>query len=308
MLPGAQINLKLFCEAGTPTNIQWSLPGSVFKSYDVTENKATLTNLSAGDLTKDTVQFYWGDVGDGRAVTVDFKLGAKQCTRSATLNVKDPVVRFPAGSNPPRVGVWDFNPSKPAKPLEIWLTDANGANTPGAIFAASVGLPAGFDFNAAEWQFGQLIGGSRLAELPNNVCKEMNTGGMLTNNAPWPYTSDSSPGTPPYPADGKTEQSVGDTPAFGVAGRTQSIVGDFYKMYIMFKPAPDPPGAEASAWVSLMSASWSSSACAQLGAAGWAIRNPLANANPWAIDRTPPTWSQKWQSTPVKVVNCPGNC
>jgi GT2 family glycosyltransferase len=45
VLPGAQINLKLFCDAGTATNIFWDLPGSVFKSYTITQDNAALVRL-----------------------------------------------------------------------------------------------------------------------------------------------------------------------------------------------------------------------------------------------------------------------
>jgi hypothetical protein len=55
VLPGRQINLKIHCEgSSTYTDIEWSLPGQVFKSYSTSESAGTLTNLASGDLDDQT--------------------------------------------------------------------------------------------------------------------------------------------------------------------------------------------------------------------------------------------------------------
>ncbi|MEX0586880.1 MAG: hypothetical protein WD176_09555, partial [Pirellulales bacterium] len=78
-----------------PTDIQWTLPGIVFKSYTTTLAEGKLNNLVAGDLDNQTVTFYWADVGNGRTVRVTFKINEDSCTKEATFNVKDPTVEFP---------------------------------------------------------------------------------------------------------------------------------------------------------------------------------------------------------------------
>jgi len=126
VLPGAQINLALVCDAGTPTNITWSIPGLplvAFKSYAVpdspSQNQDTAAppaRLAPGDLTSQTLQFYWVYPGNGREVTVDFTLNGQSCSARASFNVIDPTVAFPSGSNPPPIGSVMFYTPPPIPP------------------------------------------------------------------------------------------------------------------------------------------------------------------------------------------------
>jgi GT2 family glycosyltransferase len=314
VLPGAQINLKLVCPDGSPTNIMWSLPGSVFKNYVISSTahqpSATLTNLSAADLSASAIQFYWADVGNGRNVSVTFTLNGQQCSVQATFNLRDPIVTFPDGTNPPVIGQMQLVPfgGNPFTDVELFLLGSDD----GIQFEASVTLPPGFGFGAALWEIGQLTSGYRAWKLASNgSCEKGDTNGVFFNDDPWPNPTHADPSPPPWTtAVPLASYSVGDTPSQPLSGTSQVVGANSWVTYIMFKPAADPPRHGPSVWVPLRSLSWEASWCAQLINGNWQLVTQTARVlGPWSDNRVPPTWSDSFSQLPVVPMKvCPPAC
>lgn len=309
MLPGHEINLEIHCE-GEPepeiTDVEWKLPGIVFKNYVTQEQSGTLTPLQASDLDGTTVKFHWADVGEGRAVRVHFKADGESCCVEETFNVKDPIVEY-GNNNPPHIG-------EPRRyPALVELRNAEGPGSQGIYHRAKVKIPAGLGFAAGEWYFGQLIHATRFQKRASNQqCKKRDTGGFV-NDDPWPYITGAHPSPPPW-STGDTLSRVYDSPGQyfkdGDGNNLDQIVGKtgIWHMYIMFKPANDPPGAGESKYVPLRKQVWETTWCAEDTGTGWILVTADEDSGSWAVERVHPQWTEYFGNVDFEACACPPAC
>ncbi len=93
VLPGELMELKAELVGGeVQKNVEWILPGKIFADYKPNENQAVLKKDV--DKTKNPVNFYWADSGDGRELICKMMVGGKTISGKATINVKKPEVTF----------------------------------------------------------------------------------------------------------------------------------------------------------------------------------------------------------------------
>ena len=148
----------------------------------------------------------------------------------------------------------------------------------------------------------------RHTNAPAGKCAIWTTHAAYFNDNPWPYAADSTPAGPPY-GTGATAYTVGDSPRNKLAGSSQVTSDSLYRMYIMFLPAPDPPGAVASAWVPLRSVDWGASWCVQVQADGkWKVFPGTIAAHPWVANSAVPQWDKDYDSVVEETIDCPADC
>jgi len=305
-LPGHEINLKIHCDGQpTITDIQWSLPGEVFKNYNTSEATGTLTPLDQSDLQQITVKFHWADVGEDRNVSVAFKTNGTPCQIEETFNVKDPIVEFPTvggvSFDPPPIGTPKVTPTN-----WLQLRDAYDGETAGIVFKAKVQTPDGFNFGVGKWYFGQLAEPSFIQKVEaTQNCYEWGKDEYI-NDAPWPYETGADPGNPPWDT-GDTIATVKDSPGKPLGSIDQLTASLSFKMYIMFKPANDPPGAGESAYVPLRREDWGTEWCAEKNAA-WDIKMKQSLSSSWVVERAHPEWTDHSGNLSWEPTECPGAC
>jgi hypothetical protein len=216
-------------------------------------------------------------------------------------------VSFPADFNPPAIGNMQLLPAPAPNRVELVLANS----VAGINFGASVSLPADSDFNQAQWTLGQLISGKRVWKwATDGSCGKADTNGTFVNDNPWPYTAGAMPAPPPWnTGDPPVVYSVVDAPSQPLRRHTQVVGSNLWIMYIMFKPAPDPPGAgpSSSSWVPLRSILWTAEWCAQLVNNVWELASQYTSVQgSWSVNRDPPTWSTNWGAVPEEEnVDCP---
>lgn len=310
VLPGHNINLRIFCKDNPEiTDTKWDLPGKVFKEYETSPAKGVLTPLTEAALEGTTVNFYWADVGTDRKVTVSFKADGVTCSAEATFDVRDPPVEFPFEDgvyfDPPPIGkpIVDERP-----PGSISLDNATPTEPDGIVFKAKVHVPGAFYFADGHWYFGQLVNTVAIRKTASTQkCKKYSTGAKFFSDEEWPYTQGAVPPTVPFPT-GDTVCTVADNPETDFADSDQIKFAAYFRMYIMFQPAPDPPGAGPSMYVPLRRCSWFCEWCAEKGNAGWSIINHKEGSRKWDVERTHPEWTKNVTSLRFAPSTCPGPC
>ena len=258
VLPGHEINLKVQCD-GNPsiTNVSWTVEGSVFLSFETPESHST---LNPADLKQNPVTFHWADVGEDRTVSVKFKANGNWCSAETTFNVKDPLVEFPYEGgiyfDPPPIGL----PAKDDMLPGITLKNAYAGESSGIVFKAKGHIPGAFYFAEGDWYFGQLTCATIIRKKTTTETCAIRTTNITTadtfvNDDRWPCLNPNGWPDPPFPT-GNTDGAVPDSPDTPYRDSDQIKRTSKFRIYLMFRPAPDPPGAGPSQYVPLRRCEW----------------------------------------------------
>ena len=121
VIVGQQISLSTTVTGGTPSNPQWTIPGTKVADYKVVCNigtyegqtvcqenvannivtSATITELT--NLNGSTIKYYWVDGGEGLQVKHTVTINNRPYTGKATFNVKRPTVTVTSMTSEPTV-------------------------------------------------------------------------------------------------------------------------------------------------------------------------------------------------------------
>lgn len=105
VIVGQQISLTTDVTGGTPSNPQWTVPGTKVANYVVTytnetsPSTAVVTELTSQNLTQSAINFYWVDGSDSRQVQYSVRINNRTYTGKATFNVKSPTVTVTTQTN-----------------------------------------------------------------------------------------------------------------------------------------------------------------------------------------------------------------
>ncbi len=90
VLPGQLIQLRFKPLGGAVlSEVEWAVPGKIFKDYVATASKGELTAIGANDLKGQSISFYWADSGS-KEIFVTYKINGDTMTASVTIEVKKP--------------------------------------------------------------------------------------------------------------------------------------------------------------------------------------------------------------------------
>lgn len=265
--------------AGRPmTNIRWTIPGETVKNYTQSRDRATRTDLAAGDLDAANVDFYWIS-GGNKAVSVSATVGGAALTAAVTYNALAPTgATMTSVTGTVAVG----DPGFPGAGLELHY----GTNvTPGIDWTLTCTAPAG---GAGEMAGTQTTDSYRT--------RTTNAGAVETRGADRAWVLDN---TVPYAAvvalgsGASGTWTSDDTPGLPLSARLQRrTVDQNFRIYFMYKPS----GGD-SIWVTLMRLDWDWAAeTTRTGAAtanNWGAATGVSNTpNPTGAASTElPTWT-----------------
>lgn len=269
VIVGQQMNLSATIRGGTPSNHQWTVPGTKVANYEVTctfdpDGYCNPTNAVDTPLTalgNSSVNYYWVDGADSRQVQYTATIRGRQYSKTATFNVKRPTARISASTGtvqlttfPDGYGLWFGN-----------LT------TRGITFTRTVTMPTNFN---GDLQWVQTWNKSRRINIRGAWYRSVGEG----LDSLYPY---------------ETGESAEDSPgiAFGRGWREVEI-NDSFQMWLMFKPTGV---SESTIWVPLRAVNWGFSGKAVLSGTTWQLMNPNPSqpTNPPDADSiTHPRWTQ----------------
>lgn len=252
VLPGQPINLSIKCDSFTLTEIQWHIPGRIFRGYKADDNEGKLFPIEDEHLKGKSVFFYWADTGDNREVSITFKADGVPCRKTAVLNVKKPLCEF----DTIYFGTTRFSANGNA----IGLFNSNTGLEDGIKWEARVMIPQGFGFKEGEWCFAQLLNGSIIVKKASGKCEGTTQNGKRVLDNHFPYGGlGILPTGLPVPAQEK------DTPRVFLADDDEKSKARFdFWMYILFRPI-------GGRWVPLKVMHWGYSYCAEKADGNWAI-------------------------------------
>jgi hypothetical protein len=268
VIVGQKINLTATVANGTPTNPQWTVPGTRIANYAVTytnETSATsavVTQLTSQDLAQSSMAFYWVDgSSEVRNVQYSIQIGSKTYSATSKFNVVKPtgtVTRqiFSApnlSSFRGDFGLW-FGKTDP--PPEL----------PGIAFTRSITIPTGF---SGDLQWVQTWNKLRRIKW-SNVWRRSQGSGL---DSRYPY---------------ETDANSNDSPGVPFQSNYQAVsIDESFDMFLMFKPS-----GETSIWVPLKKIAWGWSAQADF-VTSWSLTGTSSTfADPPADSTVHPQWSQ----------------
>ena len=289
-LPGEQIQLSLHCH-GTPSSpIHWSISGPTFRDYKETSEKGYVTHLTSKETDNQTaIWFRWLAAGYDASynVTVTFKLDGKDCSASATITVKMPLVSIESGFDPPPIGTAVYDASAGKVKLD-----------PSILFHAAVDIPSDFDYGG-RWKYLQLGTLDHFLEDQLHSCERR----LSPNHKPQldginPYGGTEFLTGPGYiPTEDHPSQDM--FPIF-----VQASAEDTFTMYVMFKSI-----RHDGAYVPVKKVNWRLSWCCANDGSGWKVINKSAFAGPWQRAVSHPTWKSNVDDLHfVPVSTCPPPC
>jgi hypothetical protein len=90
-LPGELIHLQITgCTGIAPSTVQWTVPGKLFRLWNVSNDSGTLTPaILNGDIEP---YFYWADAPGVVQISVQFQVNGQQCSAQAQMEVIAPTV------------------------------------------------------------------------------------------------------------------------------------------------------------------------------------------------------------------------
>lgn len=260
---GQQIKLSVAVEGGTPSNIQWSIPGIRIANYELNcpaGPRCTSGRVfELGNLNNQNVDFYWVDGGDGRQVSVSLTVGNRQFSKEATFNVAKPTVNLTRVLGQVRVRLEE----------DDWWLRFGGEDQAGIDFVAS-----SFSGPQGNRAFVQIANAVRRIQLPSGNWCRANLVGL--------------DGAYPYP--GSTIGTAEDSPGNTISGLSRATANDSFQMYYMFRPT----GVSGSTiWVPLKVVNWGWSGEAETtkGDPPYRLVTSAKNADPAAETTNFPQWT-----------------
>lgn len=248
------------------TNVQWTIPGERIKNYTQSVGAGTRTELSAPDLQKVSIEFYW--IGGGcQTVQVSAQVDGVAQTASATFKVLRPTMdRFKITTS--SVSVMTDHFASPGNPV---LGAYQGTPPParfGCQWDAKVTTTAG---GAGQIAFTQKILVNRTWTNNAGVARHYTSGGVLVLDDGLGIQYD---GPQPISAGGSATLDgwkYADSPWIPLSASDRSAsASERFELYLMYKPS----GGD-SIWVTLGMAEWSwAGATTRIGA-------PASVANNW---------------------------
>lgn len=283
VIVGQQINLSAQVTGGTPSNPQWTVPGSKVANYVVTYTNGTspstavVSQLTSQNLTQSAINFYWVDGGDSRQVQYSVKVNNRTYTGKATFNVKRPTVTVTTATHETTI-------YRRGEYQELLFGSRSFISKNGIVFTRSdLQIPLGFSGNTY-WV--QVIDYAYTRTLPDDQTTETASGIGLDHVFP-------------YASNDPNASSTADSP--GVCLRICNDSTSKIKMqtrinaemWLMFKPSNLPNGVN-SIYVPLKKVSWSWSAVATRRPDFLFDLTSASNSqNPSGVDTTIfPQWSK----------------
>lgn len=311
LLPGEKNTFSISCPSGTITNVQWSIPGVIFRDWVGTLNSGVFTAVPDSAMNANPIEFYWTDSGDDRTVMVTFKLDGKDCSVSGTVNIKSLTVTFvqDADGKSPPIGIVRFQPAS-GNARRVGLFDANGRQGgPGILLGAEVqqNFPTGGPYG--KFQFVQILW------MPDRRWKvvgppERCEGVVLDPSLQtWIFDKNIFPFSGPFDVNGEFGPSPTQDQPFNSLDADMLQVRCDDKMYltvVMFLSAK-----AGSKWVPLYSTVWSWKACCSRAntSAPWSLIEKKQVASQWKPTTTHPEWKGAIGDLfPPKAVDCPNEC
>jgi len=283
---GQLVSLSIDCteHSSEMTDIQWTIPGTVYKDYQPSLASAAIIPLANTDKKSKTIKFYWSDPGT-KSVSVSFKIGSAKCSKSATLTALAPTITdlgaimgttqyasIPDGQGNNVAGIFLLG-AIPQRPNTI----------PGILFRATLSMPSGF--SGGQWQF---LGTIQQHSIQRSVTNLQNSAEFNTTN----YWLDEKMYVPPvdpvndpvpFPANGQPHVAF-DNPGLKTATISAGkMFPQKFKIHVIFKP----PGDE-STWVALKILEYGHGFCGVSGTP-WTVTN---------ITRTPSTGNPTYSDIP----------
>ena len=304
LLPGEKNVLDISCPSGTITNVIWDIPGVTFLDWVADIDNGVFTALPASALAATPITFYWTDAADNRVVKVKFKLDGKDCSVSATLNVKSLTVTFVADTPP--IGSVQLYPNA-TNPISIGLL-----NAPGGTPAVGIRLGAGVDQTfgtMGQFQFIQTIYQPdrrwKLAGTPPTCMGVLQnppgTKSVFDKNIyPFDGPFDVNPPGPSPTQDG-LYTAINNATMIQVSNRDRS-----YQTWVMFKS-----GLAHAKWVPPYYTIWGWTGCCdrQNTGAAWNLVDARQNVSPWVVSTIHPEWAGKiGDFLAPSPVTCPPTC
>jgi hypothetical protein len=266
---GDKVILKIVCGECTLTDIQWEIPGVIFKNYSASRSSAVLTPVPPGEKNESEITFYWADAADARKIKCKFKAekdSAKgNCTAEATLNVKKPSVSFTAVLGTYAMRLY-------AGQIQIIL-QPDATHTQGIEFSGDVLVPSGFDFPLGEWHVVQRLTLNEVRRCYSTlICEEPRQNKRTILDTDYPYAPGPANTAPPAAwtaAETTNPQEWADSPSVSLGVSFEDYNPQFFRLaytdaqyredfetYIMYKP-----GSQDSKWVPLQRINWWTDAC-----------------------------------------------
>lgn len=144
---GQQISLSAQVTNGTPSNPQWTIPGTRVANYVVdytnqtSATNAVVTEITNQNLIQPSISFYWVDGAEARQVQYSVKINNKFYTATVTLNVKRPTARLTTKTGTVGLGITEISENGDTA-FSLHYGEIFG--TPGISFSATATLPNNF--------------------------------------------------------------------------------------------------------------------------------------------------------------------
>lgn len=254
------------------TKVQWTVagtspgttPASTVKSYTMSPAKTDAPKqLTAGDLTKSNLVFFWiPQHGEGsKTVSVEAEVEGKKCTANVTFSVKCPTLNsFTSATGAIAIGnAWgsglEMHCGTPTTPGIKWTVEV----TPPAQGAGKLKLTQILKASLTRTTTGGTVNTWTIPDWWLDVTDPYESGGTIAASTKATLTSSDSPGMPL------------------VRGFKAGTVSMTFKIYAMYKP-----NGAGSIWVPLgkLDWGWSGSATSSDGGGTWTGSGSHTATNP----------------------------
>lgn len=262
----------------SPTDIQWTVPGTRVKDYTIAENNtsASKTDMATGDFQAETLGFYWVTGGDPLEVSIGCTVEGIDCDDDVQFEVQRPVMSY-------------FNSVTDT----VSVLQLSGAFTlePRDNFSDS-----GMKVNISVTQPTCCWGNYVVVQLCNTISfrtKNDDTIEVLTTNGHYWFDGGGTPRNP-YPGLTITYDNFDDSPSLACfPGYKEVSVSDFFQVYLMYMPS-----AADAIWVPVGRLMWDWYGTAETtdGGVTWTLDNggALAGQDPsGGYTNEFPEWSEK---------------
>lgn len=279
------IDLDNTAFAGKVDSLQWTIPGRFVRGYDGTVRDAKLFELTAADLQKPRISFFWVDAGDARTVRarIRTKAGSDE-TFSAPFDVKGPKMEtFGAKVNGTR---------KERRHGQLGMRLGKLVEAPGIKWNWKITLPVRHAGHVKDVQT-VLLDSSQVLRLAPRSAQTR----KLVHRHPSKPTihlqlDGHDDGVAGYTTgladlqiaagDSFVNSGTSDSPHAGLPSLGQTVaVNDKFRYFILFKPVTAKP--QDAIWVPVAKALWAWKATARNNSGSWSVSAPKMTP---VIDKT----------------------